>query len=232
MLEKSGTTNMFRCRFALVVCALLSGLIFSASGGTSDLAGAKSPRIVNLYCFCRENDFRLENSESVLFQATCEQVRLFKQANLPATFALQYDALMDTNYQALFKEQLPANCEIGAWWEIPQKLAEKAGLKWRGQREWDPSANVGFSPGYTPDERRKLVDVYMTDFKSIFGYYPKTAGSWYIDEVTLAYMAEKYGIVASCNCKDQIRADFYTLWGRMGNAHGIKWPHATAGHSG
>jgi len=51
-------------------------------------------------------------------------------------------------------------------------LAEKAGLKWRGQHEWDPTANIGFSPGYTPQERRKLVDVYMADFKAIFGYYP------------------------------------------------------------
>jgi hypothetical protein len=76
---------------------------------------------------------------------------------------------------------------------------------------------VVFSPGYTPEERRKLVDVYMADFKRIFGYYPKTAGSWYIDEVTLAYMAERYGIIASCNCKDQVGTDGYTLWGGYWN---------------
>src|ERR1035441_8369248 len=93
----------------------------------------------------------------------------------------------------------------------------KAGLKWRGRHEWDSTANVGFSPGYTPEERRKLVDVYMADFKGIFGYYPRTAGSWFIDEVTLAYMAEHYGIVASCNCKDQVGTDGYTLWGGYWN---------------
>src|SRR5216683_2531250 len=54
------------------------------------------------------------------------------------------------------------------------QLIKKAGLTWRGQHEWDPAANVGFSPGYTPAERRKLVDVYMADFKAIFGYYPRT----------------------------------------------------------
>ncbi len=96
-------------------------------------------------------------------------------------------------------------------------LAEKAGIKWRGEHEWDPAANVGFSPSYTPDERRKLVDVYMADFKAIFGGYPRTVGSWFIDEVTLEYMAEKYGVVASCNCKDQIGTDFYTLWGGYWN---------------
>ena len=94
---------------------------------------------------------------------------------------------------------------------------EKAGLKWRGRFDWDWAANVGFSPGYTPEERRKLVDVYMADFRAIFGYYPRTVGSWFIDEVTLAYMAGHYGIVASCNCKDQVGTDGYTLWGGYWN---------------
>ena len=45
---------------------------------------------------------------------------------------------------------------------------------------------------------------YMADFQKIFGYYPKSAGSWFIDAHTLKYMHDKYGITASCNCKDQI----------------------------
>jgi hypothetical protein len=196
--------------FAVLFCA-----VFLA--GTLHAVDASEPRIVNIYNFVRDNDYRIPNSQVVLYDATSRQVELLKQADLPATFALQYDALIDTNYQKLFKEQLGTNYEIAAWWEIPQALAEKAGLKWRGHHEWDPAANVGFSPGYTPEERRKLVDVYMADFKSVFGYYPRTAGSWFIDEVTLGYMAERYGIVASCNCKDQIGTDGYTLWGGYWN---------------
>ena len=146
-----------------------------------------------------------------------QQIQLLKQANLPATWALQYDALINPRYQKLFKEQLGSKDEIAAWWEIPRPLAEKAGLKWRGRFDWDWAANVGFSPGYTPEERRKLVDVYMADFKAIFGYYPRTVGSWFIDEVTLAYMLKRYGIIASCNCKDQIGTDGYTLWGGYWN---------------
>jgi hypothetical protein len=178
---------------------------------------AGEPRIVNLYNFVRDSDYRMPNSEDVLYETTRQQIELIKQAKLPATWALQYDALIDPRYQKLFKEQLGTKDEIAAWWEIPQPLAEKAGLKWRGQHEWDSTANVGFSPGYTPAERRKLVDVYMADFKVIFGHYPRTVGSWYIDEVTLAYMAERYGIVASCNCKDQVGTDGYTLWGGYWN---------------
>jgi hypothetical protein len=176
-----------------------------------------SPSIVNIYNFIRNTDWRLENSEDVLFDATERQMSCLKQAGLPATWALQYDALINPRYQKLLKEQIGAKDEIAAWWEIPRQLAEKVGLRWRGEHDWDPVANVGFSPGYTPEERRKLVDAYMAEFKTVFGFYPRTVGSWFIDEVTLTHMVDRYGIVASCNCKDQIGTDFYTLWGGYWN---------------
>ncbi len=188
-------------------------LLFTLSAA----AGPATPRIVNLYNFVRNSDYRLPNSPDVLFDATRRQIKLIHSARLPATWALQYDALINPRYQKLFRDQLGTNDEIAAWWEIPQPLAEKAGLKWRGQHEWDSAANVGFSPGYAPAERRQLVDIYMADFKAIFGAYPRTVGSWFIDEVTLEYMSRRYGIVASCNCKDQVGTDGYTLWGGYWN---------------
>jgi hypothetical protein len=197
-------------------CAL-AGLLCGGAPGRLPAAPAPAqpdePRIVNIYNFIRNSDFRLANSEELMFDCTRHQIELLKRLDLPATWALQYDALINPRYQKLLKEQLGTNDEIAAWWEIPQPLAEKAGVKWRGEHSWDPRAHVGFSPGYTPAERRRLVDVYMADFKAIFGHYPRTAGSWYLDEVTLAYMAKQYGLVASCNCRDQIGTDFYTLWG-------------------
>lgn len=194
-----------------------AGLLLLINCNAADLATSK-PRIVNIYNFVRNSDYRVPNSQDVLFEATRQEIQLIKPSGLPATWALQYDALINPRYQKLFKEQLGTNDEIAAWWEIPRPLIEKAGLKWRGHNhEWDSTANVGFSPGYTPEERRKLVDVYMAEFKAVFGYYPRTVGSWFIDEVTLAYMAERYGIVASCNCKDQVGTDGYTLWGGYWN---------------
>lgn len=193
---------------------LLCGICLA---GSIQPASAGEPRIVNIYNFVRNSDYRVPNSEDVLYETTRHQIDLLKRAGLPATWALQYDALINPRYQKLFKEQLGRKDEIAAWWEIPRPLAGKAGLKWRGEHDWDSTANVGFSPGYTPDERRRLVDVYMADFKSIFGYYPRSVGSWFIDEVTLAYMAGHYGIVASCNCKDQVGTDGYTLWGGYWN---------------
>jgi hypothetical protein len=176
------------------------------------------PKIVNIINFIRLLEPRDPKiTEDVLYQTVVKQIGLMKKYKLGGTFLLQYDALMDPRYQQLLKT-LPKNSfEIGAWWEIPQPLVENAGLKWRGRYPWDWRANIGFSTGYTPAEREKLVDVYMADFKKIFGYYPKSFGSWFIDAHTLAYLYNKYHIVASCNCKDQYGTDGYTLWGGYWN---------------
>lgn len=175
------------------------------------------PKIVNIVNFIRLLEPRDSViTKAVLFNTVVKQLQVMRDNKLGGTFLLQYDALLDTNYQVLLKN-LGDSFEIGAWWEIPQPLVETAGLAWRGRYPWDWHADVGFSTGYTPAEREKLVDVYMNDFKKIFGYYPKSAGSWFIDAHTLNYMYNKYHIVASCNCKDQYGTDGYTLWGGYWN---------------
>jgi hypothetical protein len=176
------------------------------------------PRIINIINFIRllePRDGKI--TEDVLYQTVVEQLKIMRKYKLGGTFLLQYDALIDPRYQNLLKT-LPADSfEIGGWWEIPQPLVEKAGMKWRGRYPWDWHANVGFSTGYTPEEREKLIDVYMADFRKIFGYYPESVGSWFIDIHSLNYMYEKYHIVASCNCKDQSGTDGYTVWGGYWN---------------
>lgn len=181
-------------------------------------ADRSKPNIVNIVNFIRLLEPRDANiTQEVLYETVVNQVKLMDAYNLKGTFLLQYDALMDARYQRLLGG-LPADrYEIGAWWEIPQPLVEKAGLKWRGRYPWDWHADVGFATGYTPEEREKLVDVYMADFKAIFGDYPKSVASWFIDAHTLNYMYEKYHIVASANCKDQYGTDGYTLWGGYWN---------------
>jgi hypothetical protein len=176
------------------------------------------PRIVNIVNFIRLLEPRDSAiTEDVLYQTVVHQVEMMRANRLGGTFLLQYDALMDGRYQRLLRSLPRDSFDIGAWWEIPQPLVEKAGLPWRGRYPWDWRANIGFSTGYTPEERKKLADVYMADFKKIFGYYPKSVGCWFIDEVTLDYLYHKYDIVASCNCKDQSGTDGYTLWGGYWN---------------
>ena len=179
---------------------------------------ADSPRIVNIINFIRYTEPRIDAiTEEVLYNTVVTQAEDLRSKDLVGTWLLEYDALIDTSYQALMKEELARGCEVGAWFEITQPQVEDAGLVWRGRYAWDWFAHVAFSVGYTPEERVKLVDVYMEKFKEIFGDYPKSVGAWIIDARTLAYMYEKYGIESSCICRDQVGTDGYTLWGGYWN---------------
>ncbi len=103
---------------------ILCGLFLA---DTLQPAAAGEPRIVNIYNFIRNSDFRVKDSEDVLFDCTRRQIDLLKRYNLPATWALQYDALTNPRYQKLLKERLGTNDEIAAWWEIPQPAGGEGG---------------------------------------------------------------------------------------------------------
>lgn len=147
-----------------------------------------------------------------LLEPVREQLALVQKHGLRATWLLQYDALINPAFVDLLSEA-DASQEIGVWFEVVQPLAEKAGIPWRGRFAWDWHAHVAFSVGYTPQERERLADVLMEDFRGVFGHYPQSVGSWFLDAHLLAYLSDKYQIVASCNCKDQWGTDGYTLWG-------------------
>lgn len=207
-------TGMLAVSGMLILC-FFTGLAFATAGHPKE---KPKPKIINIVNFIRLLEPRDEKiTQDVLFQTVVKQIELMKKYKLGGTFLLQYDALMDSRYQQLLKSLPKDSFEIGAWWEIPQPMVEKAGLKWRGRYPWDWHADVGFATGYTPKEREQLADVYMADFKKIFGYYPKSVGSWFIDAHTLNYLYDKYHIVASSNCKDQVGTDGYTLWGGYWN---------------
>ncbi len=198
---------------------LLFAILLFAGNSSAAECNKEQPRIVNIINFIRLLEPRdpVNISEDVLFDAVKQEASMLKQYELPGTFLIQYDALIVPRYQQLLKEELYEGSEVGAWWEITQPHVEAAGLKWRGRFPWDWHAHVGFATGYTPQEREILVDVYMAKFKEIFGSYPRAVGAWYIDAHTLQYMHDKYGIVASCNCRDQYGTDGYTLWGGYWN---------------
>lgn len=204
----------------IAFCLLVLSTVTFGCFSSNRMEGKKkgdAPRIINIVNFIRQTDYRLENSDALLFETVKKQIELVNKYDFPATFLFQYDALINPEYQQLMKSQLSSKCELGAWWEITQPHVEAAGIKWRGEHSWVSTANIAFTPGYTLKEREQLVDVYMKKFKEIYGKYPKSVGSWFIDSHTLEYMYDKYGIVASCNCKDQVGTDGYTLWGGYWN---------------
>ena len=166
-------------------------------------------RIVNIINFIRAVEPR---SAVDLVEPVERQIELITRHHLPATWLVQYDALVHGPFVDLLRALGPEH-EIGGWFEVVQPQVEQAGLHWRGRYPWDWHSHVGFSVGYTPDEREKLADVFMAQFKAKFGRYPQSIGCWLMDAHLLGYLHDRYGLVASCNCKDQWGTDGYTLWG-------------------
>ena len=174
--------------------------------------------IVNIVNFIRAVEPRRHVD---LLKPVLRQIELLKKYNLPGTFLLQYDALLEPRFTEPVRN---SGAEPGLWLEIVQPLCEAAGLPWRGREgyAWDWHAHCGFSVGYTPEERERLIDKAFEKFKDVFGYYPKVMGSWAIDIHSLRYAHGRYGLDASCNCKDQFGTDGYTMWG--GYYNGAYYP--------
>lgn len=156
-----------------------------------------------------------------MIEPVVKQIALAKQYNIPATFLLQYDALIDERFLEVIKAEDPDLIEVGAWFEVPKQLVDAAGLKWRGREgfTWDWYNEVGFLVGYTPAEREMLIDEYFSKFKEIWGEYPEVVGSWHIDAHSLNYMVEKYGVIGSCMCRDQVGTDGYSIFGGYHNPY-------------
>jgi hypothetical protein len=112
-----------------IAASLLAGIGFIAILSSFNIIPKPKvkPRIVNIVNFIRLLEPRDPAiTEDVLYQTVVKQVEIMNKYRLRGTFLLQYDALMDARYQKLLKS-LPADSfEIGAWWEIPQPMVEKA----------------------------------------------------------------------------------------------------------
>lgn len=166
--------------------------------------------IVNVINFIRAVEPRDVSID--LIEPIIRQSELARRHGLPVTWLVQYDALFDPRFRDLLKT-MPPEDEIGVWLEFVQPLVERAGLRWRGRYPWDWHVHVGFSVGYAPEERTRMIDIFLGEFRKTFGFAPKAAGSWFIDAHSLAHLETRHGIVAFCNCKDQWGTDGYTLWG-------------------
>ncbi len=173
----------------------------------------KRKNVINVVNFIRGADNRV--SGEVLLDTFRRQLELSRESGLPSTVLLQYDAMVQPAYRAAIAELPDDGRELGVWIEFCRKLVESCGLEWHGRPgfEWDWYVDPDMSMAYPPAARKKLMDAVMGKFYELFGYYPKSVGSWLIDSVSLEYLAEKYGIDAACICKEQLGTDGYTLWG-------------------
>lgn len=185
----------------------------------------KKTVIVNLYQVVRMSHWEPSRFVFDDFDTLGWEIRAAKQFGFPGTYALKYDALMEPRYRELLKGSLTREDEIGAWWEITRPLCERAGVTFRGDKggdRYDDRVDSAYSVGYTPRERKRLLDAYMEDFLGAFGRYPSSIGSWVLDPVTLEYAASRYGVAAAAICRDQLGVDGFSLWG--GYPNGVYYP--------
>lgn len=185
----------------------------------------KKTVIVNLYQVVRMSHWEPSRFVFDDFDTLQREIQTAKQYGFPGTYALKYDALMDPKYRSLLKDSLSQENEVGAWWEITRPLCARAGVSFRGNKggdRYDDRVDSAYSIGYTPQERKQLLDAYMADFYMAFGRFPGSIGSWVLDPVTLEYASRRYGVAAAAICRDQLGVDGFSLWG--GYPNGVYYP--------
>ena len=135
-----------------------------------------------------------------------------KKRKLPATWLLSFDALEDPGIFSVVKS-MDKNQELGVLLEITPAFAKTAGVEYHDTGFWHHATSV-FLSGYTQEERKLFIDTVFEKFKTVFGFYPTSVGSWWTDSYSLSYMKEKYGITANLICSDQFATDGYQIWGQ------------------
>lgn len=195
--------------------ASLTSIVASTLARRS-LAKVASPgtawRVVNIMNFIRAEEPR---EPMDLIAPVRGQMELIKHYKFSATWLLQYDAMVEGPFVTFLKAEMEVDHETGIWFEMNRRICDDAGIAWRGNPswEWDYHVPVAYAIGYKPDERRRLVDTAMKTHKDVFGRDAKSVASWNLDAVTVAHLADEYGVDALGNCRDQLATDGFTIWG-------------------
>ncbi len=193
-------------------CAPLATTLVSPGFAAEKKSQDGALRCINVVNFIRAIEPRFEMDMLLPVQ---EQMKLILKHKMPATWLLQFDALVSGPFVEFLKSHIAPDHEIGFWFEMNEMHCKAADVAWRGRPgfEWDHHPPVAFTIGYTEAERIKLADTAMRRFKEIWGYYPRSIASWNLDSFTMRHLTEHYGIDAYAVCRDQIATDGFTIWG-------------------
>ena len=181
-------------------------------------------KTVNIMNFVRTFEPRDIEAERLLLDTARAELQLVNEMRLPATFLLEYDALVDERYVELFTNEAGSNIELGLWYEIVEPLTTDIGIPYNSKRgyRWDWGIDPGYPMSYDNATKERLIDQAMNKFREVFGHYPRTVGSWVIDTYTYNYLKDNYKLDAVCICRDQINTDAYTMVG--GYFNGFYFP--------
>lgn len=118
-------------------------------------------KIMNVVNFVRGIEPRWEMD---LYAPVVNEIEVNKKYHIPATFLLQYDAMLRDDFRQLFQKEKSEYIEMGVWVENCRALIEKVGLQWRGREgyDWDWHVNAGFLQGYERKQREAIIDEFFS----------------------------------------------------------------------
>jgi len=140
------------------------------------------------------------------------QITEFDRQNLTSTFALRYDTLNNPEFVAVSNEAKQRH-QLGGLLEITPMLAIDANVSYGGNSDNWFKSKYAFLVGYSQTDRKKLIDTYMSKFKSVFNEYPKITAAWMIDSYSLEYLSTNYQVTVHEITREQWGVDSYTLYG-------------------
>lgn len=140
------------------------------------------------------------------------QYEVLKLYDLSATWLFDYNSLNNNEINGVSKN-MDDKQEFGVFLEVTPELAAASGVTYNNTGNWHHATSI-FLSGYLQGERVKMIDTLFEKFKTIYGEYPTSVGSWWTDSYSLSYMKERYAITANLSCADQIGTDGYTIWGQ------------------
>lgn len=166
----------------------------------------QSPKFITIVNPVRPRNLWNDQSINVIGS----QLKQINDRNLKATWLISYENLSDDELTSLFKSQ---NHEIGAFLEVSEIWAtdSRVGYKIADGDYYRP--DKVFLSGYSPQDRKKLIETYFKKFNEVFAYTPKSVGAWYIDAGSQEFLSE-HGVTSALTVSDQFDTDAASIWGK------------------
>ncbi len=130
---------------------------------------AKDDKQVVLVNPIRGSDFWSHNYP--LTETPKKEYEIIKKNNFPATWLVRYDGLTNSDVQQ-FVKSLDSSQDSGLFFEITPSLTNAAGVKYNDTGNWHFAKSVLLT-GYSPDDRKKMIDVAFSKFKEVTGKDPQ-----------------------------------------------------------
>lgn len=204
-MEKTSKVILF-----FLVLVFLTGL-FTSKVAASEM-GVCPNRYAVLVNPVRGRDLWSDKSLSPLK----DQYAVSQSYGMPVTWLFQYDALMDGEIYGISKDFSQGH-EIGIFLEVSPKLARDTNVIYPTHLPW-ASPSAVFLSGYSPSDRKKLIDKIFYEYKKRYLTFPSSVGAWWIDSYSLNYMVTKYGVSTALIVADQKTTDNYGVWGQWWGA--------------